>query len=352
MPRAHVASVLAVAALPVLALGSASPALAQHPVATPQVSGTDALLIAVSPVDENVVWVSGARGTWLRTTDGGATWQAGQVPGADSLQFRDVHAVDADTAYLLSIGEGSQSRIYRTTDAGRTWTLQFTNGDPEGFYDCFDFWDPRRGLAIGDVFDGAVAMLATTDGERWDRLPRDAVPGAPTGEGSFAASGTCLVAGDGGLAWAVASTPERGRVLRTTDFGRTWSTAALPITTRPGVGPQSIGFRDDRHGMVLGGGYDARPDDVLAAFSDDGGQTWTARARPPFERGVWGAKYVPGTMPGTLVAVGPDGAAFTRDDGRTWTVIDGHNYWSLGFASPRAGWLVGADGRISKVTGF
>jgi photosystem II stability/assembly factor-like uncharacterized protein len=66
---------------------------------TEQKSGTTALLIAVSPVNENVVWVSGARGTWLRTTDGGSTWQAGQVPGADSLQFRDVHAVDANTAY-------------------------------------------------------------------------------------------------------------------------------------------------------------------------------------------------------------------------------------------------------------
>ncbi|MFW6205758.1 MAG: WD40/YVTN/BNR-like repeat-containing protein [Gemmatimonadota bacterium] len=108
----------------------ASHAAAQQPVATEQVSGTDALLIAVSAVDEHVVWVSGARGTWLRTTDGGATWQAGRVPGADSLQFRDVHAIDSTTAYLLSIGEGSRSRIYRTTDAGRTWTLQFTNPEP------------------------------------------------------------------------------------------------------------------------------------------------------------------------------------------------------------------------------
>src|SRR6202008_2061757 len=106
---------------------------------TEQTSGTTALLIAVSPVNDNVVWVSGARGTWLRTTDGGGTWQSGQVPGADSLQFRDVHAVDANTAYLLSIGNGPQSRIYKTTDAGQTWKLQFTNTEPQGFYDCFDF---------------------------------------------------------------------------------------------------------------------------------------------------------------------------------------------------------------------
>ncbi|HEY9227146.1 MAG TPA: hypothetical protein VIP11_10895, partial [Gemmatimonadaceae bacterium] len=85
---------------------------------TDQKSGTTALLIAVSPVNDRVAWVSGSLGTWLRTTDGGTTWQTGRVPGADSLQFRDVHAVDANTAYLLSIGDGNQSRIYKTTDAG------------------------------------------------------------------------------------------------------------------------------------------------------------------------------------------------------------------------------------------
>src|SRR5437899_1265116 len=92
-------------------------------VRTEQASGTTALLIAVSPVNERVVWASGSRGTWLRTTDGGTTWRSGQVAGADSLQFRDVYAVDANVASVLSIGSGSQSRIYKTIDAGTHWTL-------------------------------------------------------------------------------------------------------------------------------------------------------------------------------------------------------------------------------------
>jgi len=63
--------------------------------AVDQVSGTTQLLIGISPVNENIVWASGTGGTWVRTIDGGTTWQAGRVPGADTLQFRDVHAVDA-----------------------------------------------------------------------------------------------------------------------------------------------------------------------------------------------------------------------------------------------------------------
>ena len=83
---------------------------------TEQESGTRVLLQAISPVDDQIVWVSGHGGTFVRTTDGGLNWSARVVPGADTLQFRDVEAFDARTAYLLSSGSGSLSRIYRTDD--------------------------------------------------------------------------------------------------------------------------------------------------------------------------------------------------------------------------------------------
>jgi photosystem II stability/assembly factor-like uncharacterized protein len=318
-----------------------------------QTSGTSALLIAVSPVNDRVVWVSGSQGTWLRTIDGGATWQSGRVAGADSLQFRDVHGVDASTAYLLSIGNGSQSRIYKTSDAGQHWTLQFTNRDSAGFYDCMDFWDANRGIVIGDALGAEIAMLTTTDGgAHWDRVPTASLPRAQPNEGSFAASGTCLVARPGGRAWIVASNADHGRVLRTVDYGRTWAVDTLPITTRSGSGPQSIGFRDDRNGFALGGGNAAQATDVLTATTSDGGRTWTPRSRPPLQPGVWGGVYVPGAARATIVAVGPAGAVYSRDDGASWTPIDAFNYWSVGFASPRAGWAVGTRGRITKLSGF
>jgi len=36
----------------------------------------------------------------------------------------------------MSSGKGHRSRLYKTTDACRTWTLLFTNPDPEGFWDA------------------------------------------------------------------------------------------------------------------------------------------------------------------------------------------------------------------------
>ena len=101
---------------------------AHQPTLTPQTSGTTQLLIAVSPVDSRVVWAAGAGGTYVLTTNGGETWKAAVVPGAESLQFRDVYGVSDKIAYLLSIGSSTTDfRIYKTVDGGATWTIQFTN---------------------------------------------------------------------------------------------------------------------------------------------------------------------------------------------------------------------------------
>lgn len=320
---------------------------------TEQASGTTALLIAVSAVDDRIAWASGTQGTWVRTTDGGTTWRTGRVPGADSLQFRDVHAVDSNTALLLSIGNGSQSGVHRTRDGGRTWARLHTNPDSAGFYDCFAFWDHARGVLIGDAVEGRMVVLTTDDGgEHWRRVSAAALPPAQRGEGSFAASGTCVTTRSGGHGWIVMNAGAVSRLLRTRDHGRTWALETLPITAREGSGAQSVAFRDASHGMVLGGGYQARPGDVLVATTRDGGATWTPRASPPFRVGTWGGVIVPGARVPTVVAVGPNGAAWSRDDGASWVPIDTSNYWSVGFASARAGWAVGARGRITKLSGL
>lgn len=354
MPRAQY---FGMSAALILAAACARPAATAPSPAGPsridQVSGTRKLLIAVSPVNDNVVWAAGAAGTYVRTTDGGATWHAAQVPGADSLQFRDVFATDANTAWLLSIGNGAQSRIYHTTDAGAHWTLQFRNDDPKAFYDCFDFWDAERGFVVGDAIGDQLAIRTTSDGgAHWTRVDPASLPRATKDEGSFAASGTCALARPGGHAWMVASNPDVGRLLHSTDYGHTWKVDTLPITTRAGTGPESVMFRDARNGVVLGGGMTSAAGDFFTAITTDGGRTWVRRASPPLLRGAWGGVYVPGANPATIVAVSPSGAAYSRDGANSWTVIDTNNYWAVAFASPRAGWAVGNGGRITKLTGY
>ncbi|HXY18394.1 MAG TPA: hypothetical protein VEH83_00185 [Gemmatimonadales bacterium] len=320
------------------------PPIAQPPpvTTTRQVSGTTQLLIGLSVVDERVVWASGTGGTYLRTTDGDATWQAGRVPGADSLQFRDVYALDSSTAWLLSIGNGAASRIYFTADGGRTWTPQFENPDPGAFYDCFDFWDPRRGLAISDAVDGETVALTTGDGgAHWTRIPPERLPAARPGEGSYAASGTCVITRPGGEAWIAVGTPA-SRLLHTRDYGGTWTAAPVPV-----AGITSVSFRDAADGIVVG--FDST---AAAAATHDGGRTWIRGGPPPFPGGVYGGAYVPRARRPAVVAVGPRGSAYSLDDGATWIGIDAEAYWSVAFASARAGWMVGPHGRITRIGGF
>jgi photosystem II stability/assembly factor-like uncharacterized protein len=318
-----------------------------------QVSGTTSLLIAVSAVNEKVVWVSGANGTYVRTTDGGTTWHAAKVPGAEKLQFRDVYAVNANTAYLLSIGNGPDSRIYKTTDAGATWKLQFQASDPKEFYDCMDFWDAKNGVVIGDAIGDKLAILRTTDGgAHWSRVMNATLPAALPGEGSFAASGTCVTATKNGHAWAVSNNASYARVLHSRDHGWHWTVDTVPLTTRDGTGGESVSFIDAKNGVVLGGGLSSKPGDFFTAVTTDGGATWTRKTSMPMLRGAWGGVYIPGMKPAVIVAVGPNGATYSRDNGDTWTVINTNNYWSVGFASRNAGWAVGTNGIITRLSGF
>ncbi len=325
------------------------------PVLTAQTSGVGSRFIAISPVDENIVWISGTEGTYARTIDGGDTWQAAVVPGAESLEFRDVHAVDAVTAYLLSIGNGEQSRIYKTTDAGRTWVLGFTNPEPDGFFDCMDFWDSENGIAFSDSFDGAFFLITTDDGgDTWNRVPPRDLPPASEGEGSFAASGTCLITHGDSTAWVGTGAGAAARVLKTTDRGGSWTVVETPIvggTATSGIA--SLTFRDARNGAAFGGIID-EPDQFSdnVAVTSDGGQTWVLAGRPTFTGAVYGAAYVPGAPTPTLVAVGPKGIDYSDDNGVTWTSLDTRSHWATAFAGAGVGWAIGPEGRVTRIQMF
>jgi photosystem II stability/assembly factor-like uncharacterized protein len=318
----------------------------------PQESGTDVLLQAVSAVNDSVVWVSGHGGTWGRTLDGGGTWATNVMEGADTLQFRDVHALDADRAWLLSAGPGELSRIYRTRDGGRTWELQFLNPEPYGFYDCVEFRDEKHGIVYGDAVDGELRILRTRDGgETWEYTRASDVPAALAGEGGFAASGTCVALGPGGRAWIGTGASDTARVLSTRDGGRTWAAVATPLPGGEAAGIFTIAFRDSLHGLILGGDL-ARPDEHTdnVALTADGGATWTLAGRPVLAGAVYGASYVAGAPTPTVVAVGPNGADWSADEGGTWTSADTLSYWGLDIASADAGWLVGPEGRITRIS--
>jgi photosystem II stability/assembly factor-like uncharacterized protein len=336
-----------------------------QPTLTPQNSGTTQGLIAVSPVNSRVVWASGRGGTFVVTRDGGQTWRAGVVPGAESLQFRDVEGVSDRIAYLLSIGPGTDSRIYKTTDGGATWTLQFQNQDPAAFYDCFAFWTPKRGIAQSDAVDTRFPVIRTIDGSTWQDIGNN-LPAALLGEFSFASSGTCVATQGKDNGWIVTGGVSPSRVIATQDGGETWLAFNSPLRGSPSAGIFTVAFRDAFHGMIGGGDLDpAAPPFDQTARSSDGGRTWSITNQQPNIGTVFGLSYAGERGRGRghegddhnhsnanqrVVVTGPGGSAWTPDEGNTWFTLPGvTDFWGVAFGSPKTGWLVGTEGRILRI---
>lgn len=321
-------------------------------------SGAKSNLRGVSAVSEQVVWSCGSSNTVLRTSNGGVTWTNLAPPAEGNgslLDFRDVDAIDARTAYILSIGDGPLSRIYKTTDAGATWKLQFTNQDPKGFYDSMTFWDADHGLVIGDSIDGHFQILITANGgTTWTKVPGEVLPAALPNESAFAASGSNIAVSGRDNAWIGLSALTKCRVLHTSDHGITWSVVDTPVVAGESAGIFSVAFRDLNHGVVVGGDYkkEVQASDN-AAITEDGGKTWTLVK----EKGLSGfrsaVKYVPGTK-SSLVAVGPQGADRSEDDGKTWTPLANPtgpaNFHALSFAPDgKVAWASGKDGKLGRL---
>jgi photosystem II stability/assembly factor-like uncharacterized protein len=315
-----------------------------------QISGVSSSLRGVSAVSDRVVWASGSNNTILRTTNGGESWTRLATPSTDPLDFRDIDAVSADTAYVMSIGSGQLSRIYKTTDGGQKWTPQFTNGDTRAFFDAMTFWDGSRGIAVSDSVEGRFYFLTTTNGGRnWTYIPVDRLPPAIAGEGFFAASGTNVTV-RGNRIWIGTGATNRARVLRSIDRGLSWDVSDTPIAANQTSGIYSIAFRDDLHGIVVGGDYAKEREAVdNAAITSDGGVTWTLVKK----RGLSGFRSVVQHVPGTAsswIAVGPAGSDISEDDGLTWTPIEGPGFHTFAFAPGRkVGWGAGARGGIGKL---
>lgn len=319
---------------------------------TAQTSGVTVTFRGVSAVDGRVAWVSGSRGTVLRTADGGATWANVSPAGAATLDIRDVDAIDASTAYALSIGNGDQSRIFKTTDAGQSWVTQFVNPDADAFYDAMAFWDASRGIAFSDSAAGQLRILITTDGgATWTRLPPSRLPAALDNEGAFAASGTNVAVWGTQHAWIGTGAAATARVLRTIDGGRSWTVASTPLAAGPTSGIYSIAFRDALHGVVVGGDYSKEAEAIdNTAITADGGVTWR------LVRGLGGFRSVVTPLPGGTgrhwLAVGPSGADRSDDDGQTWTPVEvpvrGLHTFSLA-RSGDVGWAAGGRGQIAKM---
>lgn len=317
-----------------------------------QTSGMDTNLRGVSAVYSSVsphapvVWACGSNGVILRSNDGGKTWKRLHVAAGETLDFRGIVAFGDGIAYLMSIGRGENSRIYKTTDAGETWKLEYSDKRSAFFLDDLACLSKTKCFALSDPVEGKFLLVSTEDGEHWNELPRDNMPAAIAGEGVFAASNSTLTIYNKREIYFATGGARAARVFHSSDLGRTWTVAETPIASgNASSGIFSIG-RNGKTVAVVGGDYkDVNRADDAAAYSRDGGATWKLASRQP--SGFRSAVAIEDG--GTMIAVGPNGADVSHDGGAAWTQSDSLNLNAVAVIGGKEIWGVGPKGTIARM---
>lgn len=270
-------------------------------------------------------------------------------PDAEKLDFRGICA-DSVVAEVMSAGPGEQSRIFQTSDGCRHWTELARNHEKNGFWDSFGYEarpfcrnTENTGVLIGDPVNGRFYTMTSSD-TGWDVDNNSCA--ARADEAVFAASNSSVfvfgfdryifVTGGKGGPRAILSPLLSGK------RSKGCAAADLPLATGESAGAFSVYFRDRKHGIVVGGDY-KKPNNSAgtAAWTSDGGHTWTASSTLPHgyrSAVIWDPKAK------AWIAVGTNGADISTDDGMTWRPLDDGNWnaVSLPFA-------VGPKGRIGKL---
>jgi len=318
---------------------------------TIQDSHTTADLRGIHSLGNGIAWASGTNGTVLRTTDDGATWQTCTTPpDADKLDFRGIQAFDANIAIVMSSGKGDLSRLYKTTDACKTWKLLFTNPDKDGFWDGIQGGFEREsgkfdGVLVGDPVDGKFAIYTQisfhTSWEPWNGsnclAPKCRDAKANRNESIFAASNSAMVSpgSDGDLAF-VTGGPGGARLVYAQPHGIdgissfAFSTIKLPIPSGENTGAFSIA----RHGkdpdginanfMVVGGDY-RKPDSPGTSVYITIPTSWffltPHTVKPIIPPHGFRSAVTYDADQKTWITVGPNGTDVSTDDGRNWHAL-------------------------------
>jgi photosystem II stability/assembly factor-like uncharacterized protein len=220
--------------------------------------------IEFDPVNPSVFWEVGPYGGAgvYKTTDGGRTFhRLGDIAHND---FLSVDFTDPERRTLLAGGHEQERTVYKSSDGGATWR-NVGGGIPPGMGMSTHPYAIDGQTYLVNTWNGpnnASGIFRTSDGgDSWLRVSRIGPPGP------------LLHTSTGVLYW-----PAQGRMLKSTDLGRTWLVL--------GDGIQAIRPVEVPGGRIVAIGR------TTLVISSDGGVTWTPLG-PPFPWEPHGLRYSP-----------------------------------------------------------
>lgn len=209
-------------------------------------------LRGLSIPNKNTIWVSGSKGTIVKSTDGGVHFEWMTVPGFEKNDFRGIHAWNDQEAIIISIA--SPGYILKTKDGGVNWYKVYENSDTSIFLDAIHFKDEQNGVVIGDPINKQIIRLTTVDkGEHWQLTPTGFFKSTiKDGEAFFASSNSNMVY-DYQSEYFVTG----GK------YSRLWKDGnAIDITIIQGLsstGANSIAISPNKNKLIIAGGDFVQP---------------------------------------------------------------------------------------------
>ena len=181
-------------------------------------------------------------GVW-KSTDGGTSWKPMGLRDSKQVARIVIDPVDHDVVYVAALGDlwkaGGERGIYKTADGGLTWTLVLEAGpdaggtelvmDPTNNKVLYAAMYQRRRAAWGMNGGGANSGIwkSSDAGRTWTRLSK----GLP--EGAIGRIGLDIFRKDPSILYARVEHAKQGGVYRSDDAGSSWrkmgSTNARPM---------------------------------------------------------------------------------------------------------------------------
>jgi len=299
---ARVASPMPIYSSSPLTSPNESPVEASPP-SPPAITGAYIVLSAPSP---RVVWALVNNNLLFRSADQGGSWQRVKAPpGLDTNRYSGISFVDGRTGYVLVPANDctkSASRLFRTQDAGATWSL--VRLPPVQCVSYMTFVGVSHGFVSGVGRDYRAVVSRTSDGGRtWFQSTIPDPPGWVSGSHANLRIGP--IKAFGSIVLATGAFNATIYHFRSSDSGATWIYLPTAHDSKPGF----PNFLTPTHWLELNSEQE----------TTDGGQSWHS----------FDTDYADVVGLGAPAVFATPGVAYCANYGRVHLTVDGGAHWTV-----------------------